>query len=289
MSSIVTLFQANLNANNIYIDYSNLPDPITHRFLLLVKNQYTSTLYFKITSYVSNWIITSPSDGKLGGISPASQSVFTITITRPKPTTETTDTGYFKIEAFSDSGYTTKVGEATLDVTIYIEDLENWTDVIIDDFNDGTPQGWILSSGVSVSSERSIEATGYSLKGGVYAADVTQYIEKAVTLPNRNKVRINFYVSLYALVTSDVARTATFKNFSIKANDTKVFDIPTNIISIYVPGYTSPSSAGWYKFCADLSPYKGQTITLRIEWSLSIGTYGYAYLYLDRIVIAGKD
>jgi hypothetical protein len=289
MSSVVTLFQAYLNADNIYIDYNNLPDPIKHNFLLLVKNQYTSTLYFRITSYLSNWTITSPLDGKLGGVSPTSQSVFTITMTRPKPTTETVDTGYFKIEVFSDSNYTVKVGEAILNVTVYIEDLENWTDVIISDFNDGTSQGWILSSGVSVSDDRSLEPMGYSLKCGVSATETQFYIYKNITLPNRNKVRINFYVSLYAGVTGTVGRTATIKNISIKVNDAKVFDIPTDTISIYVSNYTGPLSAGWYKLCADLSPYKGQTVTLRIEWTLSIGSYGYVYSWLDRIVIAGKD
>jgi len=288
MSSIVTLFQANLNANNIYIDYSNLPDPITHRFLLLVKNQYTSTLYFKITSYVSNWIITSPSDGKLGGISPASQSVFTITITRPKPTTETTDTGYFKIEAFSDSGYTTKVGEATLDVTIYIEDLENWTDVTIFDFNDGTPQEWTLSSGVSVSSERSIEATGYSIKGSVFGADATQYIERTVTLPNRNKVRISFYKSCSLYNTSTSTQYGNYRELSIKVNNVPIFGIPFKIVDVTLGSYAT-YSAGWWKFSADLSSYKGQTVTIRIEWKLYASSVAGTNVFLDRIVIAGKD
>jgi hypothetical protein len=288
MSSIVTLFQANLNANNIYIDYSNLPDPITHKFWLLVKNQYTSTLYFKISSYIDNWTMTSPSDGKLGGISPASQSVFTIIMTREKPSEETTDTGYFKIEVFSDSNYTVKVGEATLNVTVYIEDLENWTDVTIYDFNDGTSQGWTLSSGLSISNERSIEPTGYSIKGSITNGDTTQYIEKTITLPNRNKVRINFYKSFRFFSTSSTTRSCNYRELSVKVNDVKVLDFPFVMIYLSIPGYAS-YSYGWWKFCLDLSEYKGRSVTLRIEWKMYSEAYIYSEAYLDRIVIAGKD
>jgi hypothetical protein len=288
MSSIITQFQANLNANNIYIDYSNLPDPITHKFWLLVKNQYTSTLYFKISSYIDNWTMTSPSDGKLGGISPASQSVFIIIMTRPKPSGETTDTGYFKIEVFSDSNYTVKVGEAILNVTVYIEDLENWTDVIIYDFNDGTSQGWTLSSGVSVSNDKSLEPTGYSIKGSVSNADVTQYIEKTITLPNRNKVKMNFYKSCQVRSLTAGTEYGNYRGLSIKVNNILVFEIPFKIVDVSVPPY-GIYSAGWWKFCLDLSAYKGQTVTIRIEWKLWASTQGATNVYLDRIVIAGKD
>ena len=289
MSYTGLIFNANLNADKIFIDYSNLPDTIQHTFFITIQNQSVSDLYFKITLFISNWTVTSPTDGKLGVVKTSTTSAFAVTISRSKPTTETIDTGYLRVEAFIDSGYTNSIGYVDFNVTIYIEDLENWTDVIINSFDDGTQQEWSLSSGLSIANDRSIEVGGYSIKTStVTNATVTFYIYKTITLPNRNKVRINFYKSLY-LSTGQYSGTLTLKNVSVKVNDVKVFDIPFDVISYSIPNYTSVS-LGWYKFCADLSAYKGQTVTLRIEWTLS-SSYALAGItsWLDRIVIAGKD
>jgi len=289
MSYTGLIFNANLNADKIFIDYSNLPDTIQHTFFITIQNQSVSNLYFKITSFVSNWIVTSPTDGKLGVVNTNTTSAFAVTISRSKPTTETIDTGYLRVEAFIDSGYTNSIGYVDFNVTIYIEDLENWTDVIINSFDDGTQQEWSLSSGLSIANDRSIEVGGYSIKTStVRSATVTFYIYKTITLPNRNKVRINFYKSLYSYAGSASGYTA-LKNVSVKVNDVKVFDIPFDVIG-YVTLANTSVSRGWYKFCADLSAYKGQTVTLMIEWTLSTDNY-YALInsWLDRIVIAGKD
>jgi hypothetical protein len=289
MSYTGLIFNANLNADKIFIDYSNLPDTIQHKFFITILNQSISTLYFKITSFISNWTLTSPTDGKLGAISSGATSVFTITITRSKPTEETIDTGYLRVEAYTDSNYINLVGYADLNVTIYIEDLENWTDVTIYDFNDGTPQGWSLSSGLSVTNEKSVEVGGYSIKTStVNSTTATFYIVRNIALPNRNKVRINFYKSLTAWATLQSA-TMSLRGLSVKVNDVKIFDIPFDIILVSLPANSS-TSIGWYKFCADLSAYKGQTVALKIEWTIiSVYAYGNTVSYLDRIVIAGKD
>jgi len=282
-------FNANLNADKIFIDYSNLPDTIQHTFFITIRNQSVSNLYFKITSFISNWTVTSPTDGKLGEVGSGATSAFVVTISRSKPATETIDTGYLRIEAFTDSGYTNLVGYVDLNVTIYIEDLENWTDVIINSFDDGTQQGWSLSGGLSIANDRSIEVGGYSIKTSAVAGGITTfYIYKTITLPNRNKVRTNFYKSLY-LYSGATGGFLALKNVSVKVNDVKVFDIPFDVIGYNVSSYASVS-LGWYKFCADLSAYKGQTVTLRIEWTLS-SSYALAGIisWLDRIVIAGKD
>jgi hypothetical protein len=281
-------FNANLNADKIFIDYSNLPDTINHAFFITIQNQSVSSLYFKITSFISNWTVTSPSNGQLGGIGGGGSSTFTITISRNKPSGETIDTGYLRVEAYTDSNYTNQVGYADLNVTIYIEDLENWTDVTINSFDDGTQQGWSLSSGISVTNERSIETGGYSLKSSVSNASVTFAIEKTITLPNRNKVRINFYKSCYMLGNYPTVQGASFGNISVKVNNNPVFQIPFNVVGVSLAG-GGTYSGGWWKFCADLSAYKGQTVTIRIEWVAYAGTSTYTNTYIDRIIIAGKD
>jgi len=291
MSYLGLRFNANLNANNIFIDYSNLPDTIQHTFFITIQNQSISALYFKITSFISNWTVTSPTDGKLGSVGSGSTSTFTITISRSKPTTETIDTGYLRVEAYTDSNYTNLAGYVDLNVTIYIEDLENWTDVIINSFDDGTQQGWTLSGGLSIANDRSVEVGGYSIKSPTVSRGTTTCtIYKTITLPNRNKVRICFYKSFSSWNTSTSTGIYTkFSNLSIQINDIKVFDIPLDIIT-FIHGVYTTINLGWYKFGADLSAYRGQNVTLKIQWNLSSGWDVLNIVsWLDRIVIAGKD
>jgi len=292
MSTVNMMFTASINADKIYIDYSNLPDPISHKFVLNIQNQSVNTLYFKILSYISNWSITDPSNGQLDYVSSGDSKNYIITMSRSRPSGEVTDAGYLRVQAFTDSGYANKIGEVNLGVTVYIEDLENWTDVIINSFDDGTTQGWTISPYLSVVNDRSIEAGGYSLKtymvtGGTSPSSF--YLEKTMTLPNRNKVRINFYKSLRFSATSSYSINCYLRNVSVKVSGNKTFDIPSDIIFDHVPiGQTH--DLGWYKFTADLSAYKGQTVTVRIEWQIGGWDIGVnAWSWLDRVVIAGKD
>jgi len=281
---IGTVFNANLNADKIYIDLKYLSDPIEHTFFLTIKNQSLSTLYFKLICDIPNWSITSPTDGKLGSIASNSSSTITITISRANPNTEVTELGNLIVEAYTDSEYTNKIGEAQLPVEIYIEDLESWEDVEIYDFNDGTSQGWTLGN-MSIVNDLSVEAGGYSARCYGYG-NMYPYLEKSITLPNKNKVRVALFIAVKHDGKGQISADSHFKNISIQVNDEKVFDIPYTFKSFYGKGvYTW----GWYKIVADLSKYKNQTVTLKISFTISCYTYSRAYAWIDRIVIAGKD
>jgi hypothetical protein len=269
-------FIANLNADKIYIDLTYLSDPITHKFWLTIQNQSLSTLYFKIISNITNWSLDTPADGKLGATGSGATSTETITITRANPGSETTDSGSLKIEAYTDSGYTNKIGEATLSVTVYIEDLENWTDVTKSDFDDGTAQGWTLSN-LTINNAYSVEAGGYSaVRISATGGTATTYLSKSVSLPNRNKVRIAFFLAgkgTYSYAIHDIA---------VYVDGTKVFDIPFSISAAGV-------QIGWIKFIADLSAYKGETKTLKVEAKIYTQAGVVSFIAFDRIVVAGKD
>ena len=291
MSQIGAVFVANLNADKIFIDMSNIPDPTKHTFKLRIQNQANAGLYFKIVCNVSNWSIYAPTNGQLGFVNSGSTQDFDVTISRTKPSAETTDTGYFTIQAFTDSGYSNKVAEANLNATVYFEDLENWTDVIISDFNDGTAQGWTLGSGLSILNNKSVETGGYSVESSILSAGGrTFYIEKTITIPNRNKVRLNFYLATKIYnYNSQYTYISYISNMSIKCNNNKVFEI----VPIIWGGNIPPSSTylyGWTKFCGDLSAYKGQSVTVRIEfYEYSNASNIQINSWLDRVVIAGKD
>ena len=289
--SAEAIFQANLNADKILIDLTHLPDPITHTFWLKVQNQSVMPLYFKLLMSMPNWSIESPTNGEIGEISPASSKAISVDISRPKPSTEVEDDGVLTLEAYTDDLYTDKIAERSINIKALIEDLENWTDVDITDFDDGTPQGWTLSSGMSIVNDLSIEAGGYSARTPEQnsASGVTNYVEKGVTLPNRDKVRVSWYLAFRGRNTKTSAYRAFLQNVSVKVDDSEVFSIPYTIVELYFSGSKSVY-AGWFKFTADLSAYRGQTVALRIEWVNRVNiSYMYAMSWIDRIVIAGSD
>lgn len=287
-----TIFTANLNAGKIYIDLTYLPDPIKNKFWLTIKNQSLVTLYFKVVCNIANWSMDTPADGKLGSVAGASSTTFTPIITRVNPGAEATDAGSLKIEAYTDSGYTNKIGEDTLDVTGYIEDLEAWTDVAKSDFDDGTVQGWTLATGMSIANDASVEVGGYSARANEFEGAHTQtyFVEKSLGLPNRAKVRVSFFFGVRIRNTSPTfAKSGQVSALSFKVDGVKLFDIPFNVIKETVPTETT-RYYGWLKFTADLSAYKNQTKTVRMEWTNeSAGTFLFITSWLDRIVVAGED
>lgn len=284
---IDTKFEANLNADKIYMDMTYLPDPIKNKFWLTIRNQSLVILYFKIICNITNWSMDTPADGKLGSVGAATIETFTPIITRAKPGAEATDSGNFTIEAYTDAAYTVKIGEDSLDVTVYIEDLENWTDVAKSDFDDGTAQTWTLAGNMTISNTASVEVGGYSAR--FYRAGfVSQvvYLEKSISLPNRNKVRVSFFLAY------ELSGTATYpafvRNLSFKVDGVKVFDIP---FTVRATVGLEIVREGWFKFTADLSAYKGQTKTIRIEDEAGVVPSAPRHVtqWFDRIVIAGED
>ena len=285
---IGTIFQANLNADKIYIDLTYLPDPIKHKFWLTIKNQSVTALYFKVISNIANWTVTDPTDGKLGSVAGGSETTFAVTMTRANPGVETVDSGTLVIEAYTDSGYTNKVAEDSLSVTVYIEDLEAWPDVQKFDFEDGSDQGW---SGGTVTNEVSVEVGGYSYRSAENPGSAAEKtISRSITLPNRNNVRLSFFLALKNRSTGAPTLTAYLEGLRITIDDIEVFNIPIRMITASAPAYSTGYSSLWIKVALDLSSYKGQTKTVNIIPKLAGETAAaYASAIFDRIVVAGKD
>jgi len=285
---IGALFDANLNADNIYIEMTYLPDTMKNTFWLYVLNQSLSTLYFKITCNISNWSLNTPSDGKLGSINAGLYKTFTPIIERSKPVSEITDTGNLKIEAYTDSDYLNKIGEDELTVTIYIEDLENWESVQKWDFDDGQADGW-TGTALQITNDESVDVGGYSARTRV--TDMQEvgtdcHIQRSISIPNKNKVRISIFFAYY-LKSGDLL-PSYLKKPNIQVNGNKVHDIPFTFVSV---PKNQTATAGWFKMCADISAYKNQTLTIKITFDEYFASrwYGELKLWRDRIVVSGKD
>lgn len=292
--SLSGVFTANLDAENIFLDLTYLPDPILHKFWLTINNQSVNTLYFKIYCNLTNWSLNTPATGELGAIATGVTTTYTPIITRANPAAEATDTGNLTIEAYSDSGYTTLVATASLNVSAYIEDLENWTNTDVTDFSDGTAQGWTLSN-FAISNSFAVVAGGYAAlkqvqtSSSVVSAGATCTISKSIALPNTNKVRALFYFAWVGQANGS-PRIASFSNVSMQVDGSKVGDIPFTLASVQ----NSSSSLGWVKMAVDLSDFKNQTVTLLMSLQINATSTIFNYPAISiglvgRIVVAGNN
>jgi len=285
MSVVQAIFRAYANADKVVIDMKYLPDTVTYKFWLTIQNQSLSMLYFKIVNNIPNWTLTSPSDGNLGSVSAGSTSTFTATMSRSKPSSETTDAGSLTIEAYTDSGYTNKIGETTLNVTVYFEDLESWTDVQIFE----SCQGW--SANGTLSSEVSVDAGGLCIHSD-YVSNGTaeKSVWKSITLPNRNKVRLSLYFLHKHYTTTSSSVTTRIDKLVVKVGSTEVFNIPSTILTRTTTSTGTWYSSPWTKIAVDLSEYRGQTVTITITFTLYSSASGANCAFIvDYIVVAGKD
>jgi len=287
LMAIGMLFEAYLNSDKIYIDLSYLQNIITHLFNLYIVNDSPTNLFFKVISGIPNWTVTSPQDGKLGSVAGGGGTKwFHTEISRTKPSYEMIESGNLIIEAYSDSEYTNKVSEGQLPVTIYLEDIENWDDVIIYDFNDGTSQGWKLPiSYGSITSEESVEGVGYSIKNRVSEGNIIpNYISKEVNIPNRNKVRALCYLAFKQPISATIP--ALVIPYGIKIDG--IWILNCGSFRFRLPNATR--KLGWFKMMGDISDYRGQTrtITFLVFQEVASGA-DYCSAYWDRVVIAGKD
>jgi len=273
-----------------------LPDPVRHRFFVWIKNTSDTPLYFKIVCDIPNWELTHtpdvPADGKIGAVNAGATKYVIGAIRRSKPAGETEDTGRIKVEAYPDSAYTGLIESHSHPTTIYIEDLESWSNVQKWDFDDGTAQGWTLDH-MSISDEKSIATPGYSARfyetqSAWSGAPHPFYLERSITLPNTTKVRLSFYFAA-----SCHAGEQCYCNY---------FDVLVNgeILQSLVKhgGYSwsglwhgHDADIGWSKVGVDLSDYRGQTVTIRINvryYISCLGSSGYGKMFIDDIVVAGK-
>jgi len=271
MVNAYLIFEAYLNADKVCIDKKWLADPINHKWYLTVKNQSAQTLYFKLFNAIPNWdfgtTLPGTDDKELGAVSAGASKNFLIDMVREVPAGEITDEGNLTLKAYTDAGYSNEIASADLYVTIDIADTENWTDVEIFDFNDGTAQGWTLY-GFSVDSSRSVEAGGYSLRGSTELKDM--YISRTISIPNCTKCFLSFFYVVYIDYDDRV------QNLRIYADEDMVFQYPSKL----------PEHDYWDKISVDLSPYKGESKLIKIViYDVSTNNS----MWIDRIVIAGKD
>lgn len=291
-------FESDMNDPTIVIDKTHMPGFVRHRFSLWIYNTSDATLYFKIVEELPNWTLVTvpgvPADGKLGAIGAGGDKHFIGIIGRNLPAGESEDVGRFKVECYPDGTYTGLIESHSHPTTVYVEDLENWTNVQKFDFDDGTAQGWTLHD-LIVSSSKSIEVGGHSLYGCVAAsATKTPYLSKSINLPNVSKVRLSAYW-FFKVHNVDVgSSTHILYYLKVYVNDVEIYTCFKSGVPIF--SYSCPSGhcsyyLGWFKIGVDLSAFKGETVDIRVEAQTYLSApYGAGtHIWIDDVVISGKN
>ena len=132
-------FTADVAEPDIYNDVCDLPSPFTLNILLGITNTHpATTLYFKAS------IVTPPADysvssTNLGSLAPGASGFFIFTPVRAKPTLtagEYDETLNFRIDAYTDAGYSAAYANKTLSTAIHHFDHSDasWTVIEHADF-----------------------------------------------------------------------------------------------------------------------------------------------------------
>ncbi len=152
MPKPIITFVADPREPEVYNDVTDLASNFSMNIPIGIANTSAIELWYKIS------VVSAPADytvssQELGSISASASNIFAFTLNRDMPTLtngEFDETLDFKIEAFTDSGYSVPYGDIILSVPIHhFNHVDpSWSVIDHSDFDDGTKQGWEITNGV---------------------------------------------------------------------------------------------------------------------------------------------
>lgn len=191
---------------SIYADLVNLPDPVYLGLTVRIFNYDDVGLYMRVDGYAAGWTFTSNDLGLLasGGNMYRNLDNFG---NRAKPASAVSETVTVRLRAYTDSGYTNLkwTFERVVDIVFIKSDDGSWTQDFLNNFDDGTVQGWAVAniSGSETGYPTIGVYTDYVLSAPYSLGWVTASIlnvqgssrlYKSFTTPNRNIVYAIFDV-----------------------------------------------------------------------------------------------
>jgi len=268
----------------VYADIVNLPDPVKLGLTVRIFNYDDVTLYMKVDGYDSSWSLTS---NELGAVGSGGNAYYNLDEfgTRARPASETDDAITVRLRAYTDSGYTNLkwTFERSVHVSFIKSDDGSWTLDELDNFDDGTVQGWSgtgSGDGPPVVATDYVLSPPYSLKMTAWFTSftLTQYIYKTFSTPDKAKV--------FAIADSRFSHGAGHSwihRFSLKVD---------GVTTLYIgstAGYpvTAPWNR-WMRFVFPLPPNSTPEIRLRLDGQSGSHPWG-LYQYLDDFKIISKD
>jgi len=195
-----------------YQDIEGLSSPLTENFPIGVTNNETAAKYIRaqLVSPPAGW---GSYDVQLGSVAAGTSTFLIFSPTRTTPTLtagEYEESLTLRISVYNDAGYSELYGSAELTFTMSFFDSTDpaWTVVDIDNFDDGTLEGWAMSTtGIIDESCPNSWASGartehfitspYSL--GIPAQATRDHCYKDFTVGNVTKARlvVHAYLETY--------------------------------------------------------------------------------------------
>jgi len=191
-----------ISPKTIYSDIPNLPDPVYLAITIKARNYDEVTLYFQLVASHPSWTFGTANLGAVGSGAEIIAYLHNYG-NRPRPTAEITDECEFTLKAYTDPDYTNLKWESKriIKVVFIKSDDGTWTLDEIDNFDDGTLEGWGarivtgangLALSIGIAEDYAISVP-YSAKmsanvvGGYGARDVEAEFYKSITTSSRSE------------------------------------------------------------------------------------------------------
>lgn len=194
----------------VYRDIVNLPDPVQLGLTVRYFNHDNVGLYMQITGSAVGYTFGTVNLGLLGSGASANINLDQFA-SRAKPVPGNLPNGEMQenvtltLKGYTDSGYTTLKWTFTRTVTVYWINSADaaFTVDVLNNFDDGTVQGWTSPNTIAVATDYVLSAP-YSLKVSTTAGGSQQgkliTTSKNITTPNKTKV--------FAIIDIRISRTS---------------------------------------------------------------------------------
>jgi len=271
----IDLKVSEIDPPSIVMDVVNLPDPVYLGFTITAYNYDAVNLYFRITGSGTGWTFTTVDLGLINSGTNKRQNLDDF-CHRARPASETSEQIQLILRAYTDAGYTDLkwTFTKTIDVWWIKSDDGSWTEDLLNNFDDGTLQGWAQSGleAFAVATDY-VLSTPYSarmndgLGGG--SGTTTGYMYKSVNTADRNNVI--WIVDARIRVINGVCDYLNLQNGA------------TILVTL---GGNVPEDK-WLRLIALLP--KNTSVELRIFEQITVTLNGYCYINVDDIRIISKD
>jgi hypothetical protein len=264
----------------IYCDIVNLPDPLTMALGVRIFNLDSSALYMKVDATADAWTFTAAELGILGAGSNFYRNLTSFG-ERARPGTPRQEALVVTLYAYSDSGYSNLVWTLARNIAVeYIQsDDETWTSDFVNNFDDGTIQGWDAhpipcgtGAGIGVVTDY-VLSVPYALRWycnhTTSQTDWDTYFFKSFTTPDRNQV---FMIADFRIDHSTASDRGVYA---------EVDGIRTLICKINAPQDT------WMRLVVPL-PIDSMDVAIRIGQTYFNGASDPSKMWLDDFKIISK-
>lgn len=293
MPSSTSDFTVNVN-DVLYVDRWGISTLTTFNTNLGIQvwNQSPRPVYVKaiINDASGNWKFDDDTTAKqLGSVGGFDYATLNVTLKRAVPASDIEDEQFtITFEFYKDSSYSQKVDQITKTITANIIDFHaspsGWT-VNIDDFDDGTAQGWSADL-FGVSDIASVQANGYSMYYYYGGSTTHKYpnISKLISVPTGiSKAGLMFY---WGGVTYGYCPYHCYNPriyyVRVYINDSLVYEEHVDA------GGGHTHNWGWYQVGLDLSAYAGQNISIKIELEVRADNSSWVKVAVDDVIFAYK-